>query len=134
MLMVRYPHGEYGHRLLLTSALQLPGRSQHAGSSMPAGELTLHCAHATDLESYASPRFAYQGMADTLSCTQAGGVPVVQDYAAFADVDSFQQRLDFHSIVQTSVAPGLYYIAVYNNDAYFKVSGLQPACPDGCGL
>ena len=71
-------------------------------------------------------------MSDTISCMQAGDVPVVQDYADFADVDSFQQRLDFHYIVQTSVAPGLYYIAVYNNDAYFKVSGLPSACPDGC--
>ena len=67
-------------------------------------------------------------MADTVSCVQAGGLPVVQDYPDFADLDSFQQRLDFHYIVQTSMAPGLYYIAVYNNDAYFKVLGLQPAC------
>ena len=48
-------------------------------------------------------------------------MPVVQDYADFADVDGFQQRLNFHYIVQTSVAPGLYYVAVYNNDAYFTV-------------
>ena len=67
-------------------------------------------------------------MADTVSCMQVGGLPVVQDYPDFADLDSFQQRLDFHYIVQTSVAPGLYYIAVYNDDAYFKVLGLQPAC------
>ena len=53
---------------------------------------------------------------------------MVQDYPDFADLDSFQQRLDFHYIVQTSVAPGLYYIAVYNDDAYFKVSGLRLAC------
>ena len=53
--------------------------------------------------------------------TQAGGVPVVQDYADFADVDSFQQRLDGHFILNTNVLAGRYYIGVYNNDAYFKV-------------
>jgi len=52
---------------------------------------------------------------------QAGGVPVVQDYADYADVDSFQQRLDYHYILDTSVLAGRYYIGVYNNDAYFKV-------------
>lgn len=52
---------------------------------------------------------------------QVGGVPVVQDYADFADVDSFQQRLDYHYIVSTGVLAGRYYIGVYNNDAYFKV-------------
>lgn len=52
---------------------------------------------------------------------QAGGVPVIQDYADFADVDSFQQRLDYHYIVNTGVLAGRYYIGVYNNDAYFKV-------------
>ncbi len=52
---------------------------------------------------------------------QAGGVPVVQDYADYADVDSFQQRLDYHYILNTNVLAGRYYIGVYNNDAYFKV-------------
>ena len=52
---------------------------------------------------------------------QAGGVPVVQDYADFADVDSFQQRLDYHYILNTNMLAGRYYIGVYNNDAYFKV-------------
>lgn len=52
---------------------------------------------------------------------QAGGVPAVQDYAEFADVDSFQQRLDYHYILDTNVLAGRYYIGVYNNNAYFKV-------------
>ena len=46
---------------------------------------------------------------------------MVQDYADFADVDSFQQRLDDHFILNTNVLAGRYYIGVYNNDAYFKV-------------
>ena len=46
---------------------------------------------------------------------------MVQDYADFADVDSFQQRLDYHFILNTNVLAGRYYIGVYNNDAYFKV-------------
>ena len=48
-------------------------------------------------------------------------MPAIQDYAGFADVASFQQRLDYHYILNTNVQAGKYYIGVYNNDAYFKV-------------
>lgn len=52
---------------------------------------------------------------------QAGGVPAVQDYRDFADIISFQDRVDLHHVVLQDVAAGTYYIAVYNNNAYFKV-------------
>ncbi|KAK9908647.1 hypothetical protein WJX75_000927 [Coccomyxa subellipsoidea] len=51
---------------------------------------------------------------------QAGGVPAVQDYQDFADISSFQDRVDMHHTVLTNVQAGTYYVAVYNNDAYFK--------------
>ena len=47
---------------------------------------------------------------------------MVQDYQDFADVNSFQDRVDLHHIVLSDVQAGTYYVAVYNNDAYFKVS------------
>lgn len=53
---------------------------------------------------------------------------MVQDYADFADVASFQQRLDYHYMMQSSSAAGRYYIGVYNNDAYFKVWRRVTAC------
>ena len=55
-------------------------------------------------------------------CLQVGGVPVIQDYESYSDMASFQERLDYHYILNTNVDAGLYYIGVYNNDAYFKVS------------
>ncbi len=47
---------------------------------------------------------------------------MVQDYQDFADVNSFQDRVDLHHIVLSDVQAGTFYVAVYNNDAYFKVS------------
>lgn len=55
---------------------------------------------------------------------QVGGVPAVQDYHDFADISSFQQRVDLHKMVMQDVRAGTYYVAVYNNDAYFKVLAL----------
>ncbi len=52
---------------------------------------------------------------------QVGGLPVIQDYESYADMASFQERLNYHCILNTNVHAGLYYIGVYNNDAYFKV-------------
>ena len=49
----------------------------------------------------------------------------MQDYRNFADIISFQDRVDLHHVVLQNVAAGSYYIAVYNNDAYFKV---RPYC------
>lgn len=48
-------------------------------------------------------------------------MPVIQDYDSYADMASFQERLDYHYILNTNADAGLYYIGVYNNDAYFKV-------------
>jgi hypothetical protein len=53
---------------------------------------------------------------------QHGGLPAVQDFEKYADVNGFEDRLDEHSFVLTDVLPGTYFVAVYNNDAYFKVA------------
>lgn len=38
------------------------------------------------------------------------------------DVDSFRARLDDHHILLTNQTAGVYYIGVYNNDNFMKVS------------
>lgn len=50
----------------------------------------------------------------------------MQDYQGFADISSFQDRVDMHHTVLTNVQAGTYYVAVYNNDAYFKVCSNGP--------
>ncbi|CAD7705272.1 unnamed protein product, partial [Ostreobium quekettii] len=60
-----------------------------------------------------------------LSGQEPTAVPNANEFAAFADVDSFRARLNYHYRLQTDVDRESYdsprfYIAVYNNDVHMK--------------
>jgi hypothetical protein len=58
-----------------------------------------------------------------------GGLPTVADYTLFADSEAFRSRLNYHhrqlgevdmAGVESGVAKGTYYVAVFNNDIYLQ--------------
>mmetsp|Transcript_27371 Transcript_27371/g.37752 ORF Transcript_27371/g.37752 Transcript_27371/m.37752 type:complete len:617 (+) Transcript_27371:3-1853(+) len=75
-----------------------------------------------------------------------GGVPTISDFEQFADVEGFRSRLNYHFRLLLNVEPGVYYVAVFNNDAYLKdtssyniqalIPPLYPTgiqiCPNNC--
>lgn len=56
------------------------------------------------------------GSSSCLVRWQAGALPSTLDYSSFADRQSWRERSDTANIIRTDVAPGVYYVGVFNNN------------------